>query len=567
MRPRIVIAGVAGLGLAAVLWLALLAPASVLRGGAAGSSSDFLGFGSGAGASSASASGSAAGARYLGIVAPGTEIHFGLSLRMRSAAMGRYATAVQSGRAASLNARQIGARFGISAGTLAGVRAMLSAAGVRIDTAFPQRTELLVSAPAATVTRLLHVRLGRYVNRAGQHFRRPLGTLTVPAPLRGAVAGATLLDTTPLQVYEDVPSDGMTARELTALYDLRPLVAAGLNGAGQTVAVFSEDTFLNSDIALFDRMHGISGAPPIQRVEVSSPVPFQGGDAAGEVDLDTEVIRELAPRAQILNYEVGGGPGGFAPGIDKIVRDGRAKLANFSYGICELYKPGAIQQADNSFRAAAIANVTVFASSGDQGSYECGRLDPTNHQLTVPWPGSSPYVVSVGGTRVNLRQDGTRLDETGWEGILSRSGGGGGLSRLFRRPSWQAGVPGIANQYSTGGRQVPDVAAAAAPSSGYAVIAEGQSIPTGGTSAAAPLWTGSMTLIDELAKRRTGRLLPFLAPLLYQAAARDPSAFYDVRLGGNRFYRTGPGWDYSTGLGTPDFGRLANDLIALARGR
>lgn len=551
MRLRIAFGVVCGVGVAVALGLILLAAGAGLR----------------VGSPVRTGSASSAQARYLGLVTPSTPIQFGLSLRMRSGAMTRYATAVQHGVALALDARQIGARFGISAGTLHGVRATLSAAGVRIDTAFPQRTELLVSAPGAAVTRLLGVRLGRYVNPAGQHFRRPLGTPKVPAALRGAVAGATMLDTTPLKLYEDVPGGGMTARELAALYDLRPLINAGLDGAGQTVAVFSEDTFLNSDIALFDRVHGITGAPPIQRVEVGSPVAFQGGDAAGEVDLDTEVIQELAPRAQILNYEVSGGAAGFAPGIDKIVRDGRAKLVNFSYGVCELYAPGAIRQADNSFKAAAIANVTVFVSSGDQGSYECGRGNPTDHRLTVPWPGSSPYVVSVGGTHVNLRQDGTRLDESGWEGVLSRSGGGGGLSRLFARPSWQSGVPGVSNQNSTGARQVPDVAAAAAPSSGYAVISQGQSVPTGGTSAAAPLWTGSFVLIDELARRRTGHLLPFIAPLLYRAAARDPSAFFDVRLGGNRYYRAGPGWDYSTGLGTPDFARLANDLIALASGR
>lgn len=543
MRRR-AIGAVLGLGVCAALWFALLAPGAPVGG-------------------------ASATPRYLGLVAPTTRIGFGLSLRMRSGAMGRYATAVQNGRARSLTAGQIGSRFGISSGTLARVSSMLSSAGVRIETAFPQRTELLVSAPAAAITRLLGVRLGRYVNASGQQFRRPLGTPEVPSALRGAVADATMLDTTPLKLYEDVPAGGMSADALTALYDLRPLVNAGLNGAGQTVAVFSEDTFLSSDIALFDRLHGITGAPPIQRVEVNSsaPIAFQSGQGAGEVDLDTEVIQELAPRAQILNYEVGGGAGGFAPGIDKIVRDGRAKLVNFSYGVCELLAPSAIQQADNSFRAAAIANVTVFVSSGDQGSYECGRNDPTDHRLTVPWPTSSPFVVSVGGTHVDLRLDGTRLDETGWEGILSRSGGGGGLSRLFRRPSWQTGVAGVSNQFSNGARQVPDVAAAAAPSGGYSIISEGQADQTGGTSAAAPLWTGSMALIDQLAQRRNGRPLPFIAPLLYRAAARDPSAFFDVRLGGNRFFRAGPGWDYSTGLGTPDFARLAGDLIAIAGGR
>lgn len=546
MRLRVIGGLATGLVLAGVLWLALLAPA-------------------GLGGSSRSAG---SRARFVGVVAPGQRIQFSLSLRMRSGAMGRYADAVIAGRAPSLGAAAIGRRFGVSAGTLADVRTMLTAAGVRIEQVFPQRTEMLVSAPASVVTRLLGVRLGRFINAAGQRYHRPLGTPQIPGELKGAVALATGLDTTPLRVYEDVPSAGMTVRQLSALYDSRPLYAAGLNGAGQTVAVFSEDTFLQSDINAWDNALGLNSSPPIQKVEVSQPIAFDSDPgAAGEVDLDLDVIREIAPAAQIINYEVGGGPSGFAPAIDRIVRDGRAKLVNFSYGVCELFNPPAIQQADNSFRAAAIANVTVFVSSGDQGSYECGRLDPTDHRLTVGWPGSSPYVVSIGGTHVNLRQDGTRLDEFGWEGVLSRSGGGGGLSRLFARPSWQAGVPGVNNQFSNGRRQVPDVAAAAAPSSGYATISQGQIIPTGGTSASAPLWTGTMVLIDELAQRRTGHLLPFIAPLLYRAAARDPSAFYDVKLGGNRYYRAGPGWDYSTGLGTPDFARLANDLIALARGR
>ena len=81
------------------------------------------------------------------------------------------------------------------------------------------------------------------------------------------------------------------------------------------------------------------------------------------------------------------------------------------------------------------------------------------------------------------------------------------------------------------------------------------------------MWTGAFALIDQLAQRRNGRPLPFIGPLLYGAAARDPSAFYDVRLGGNRYYRAGPGWDYSTGLGTPNMARLADDVIALARRR
>jgi kumamolisin len=177
--------------------------------------------------------------------------------------------------------------------------------------------------------------------------------------------------------------------------------------------------------------------------------------------------------------------------------------------------------------------------------------------------------VSVGGTYVDLRINSTRLDELGWEDILSQGGGGGGVSAIFPRPSWQTGVPGIDNRYtiSPPRRQVPDVAADASPASGYSVYAGGRHAVVGGTSAAAPVWTGSFALIDELAQLAIGHRLPFIAPVLYRADALDPHAFYDVTLGGNRYYRAGPGWDYSTGLGAPDMARLAGDVIAEARGR
>jgi subtilase family serine protease len=507
--------------------------------------------------------------RYLGRVAPDAQVRFGLTLRMQSAALERYAAAVGAHAAPALSARQIGERFGVPARALARAETVLRGAGVRVDVAFKQRTQLLVSAPSATVTRLLGVSLGEFVDRGGHLYHRPLGTPVVPAALRSAVLGATQLNTQPLLLANAVPQNGMTATELASLYDIKPLMDRGLDGSGQTVAVFSEDTFQDSDINAFEQEHNITGAPAIQRVEVHGPVAYQAGNGAAEVDLDTEVIRELAPKAQILNYEICCGADAFSPGIDKIVSDGRAKLVNFSYGICELDTASqqALISANNSFTVAEAHGVTVFASSGDQGAYECQRYALTDHRLSVGWPGSSPNVVSVGGTYVDLRQDGTRLDELGWEDILSRAGGGGGVSAAFRRPSWQTGVPGINNQYTTSParRQVPDVAAAGAPGSGYAVRTGGSDTTIGGTSASAPLWTGAFVLIDQLAQRQTGHLLPFVAPLLYRAAARDPGAFYDVTLGGNRYYRAGPGWDYSTGLGAPDMARLAGDVIAFAR--
>ena len=126
MTRRVVLGTCAGLGAAALVWLVLLSPAVLGRGGSGASGPGAAGSGpAGSGLAGSGPGSGVAGARYLGLVAPSAQIPFGLSLRMRSAAMGRYATAVQQGRAPSLDAAQIGRHFGVSGRRLAGVRALL----------------------------------------------------------------------------------------------------------------------------------------------------------------------------------------------------------------------------------------------------------------------------------------------------------------------------------------------------------------------------------------------------------------------------------------------------------
>ena len=54
-----------------------------------------------------------------------------------------------------------------------------------------------------------------------------------------------------------------------------------------------------------------------------------------------------------------------------------------------------------------------------------------------------------------------------------------------------------------------------------------------------------------------------LGPTLYQVSAEQPAGavFHDVVRGGNLLYSAGPGWDYSTGLGSPRVAPLANAIV------
>jgi kumamolisin len=72
-----------------------------------------------------------------------------------------------------------------------------------------------------------------------------------------------------------------------------------------------------------------------------------------------------------------------------------------------------------------------------------------------------------------------------------------------------------------------------------------------------------MVLIRQYAAKNNAGKLGFVAPILYRlASTKQPfPPFHDVTRGGNRFYAAGPGWDYSTGLGSPDVWNLARGMV------
>ena len=210
----------------------------------------------------------------------------------------------------------------------------------------------------------------------------------------------------------------------------------------------------------------------------------------------------------------------------------------------------------------------MFVASGDHGAYDCWSFDPTDHRVSVDFPSASPWTVSVGGTALSVRTDGTYLSEAGWEEYLTTSGTGGGLNPTEARPTWQVG-PGVNNDKSDGKRQSPDVAAPASDESAYQIFvtnkgeAQGDWRHVGGTSAAAPFWAGTMLLVQQLAQASGVGKLGYVNPMLYAIAnsSATANAFHDVTRGGNLFYPATQGWDYATGLGSPDVAVLANAIV------
>jgi hypothetical protein len=119
-------------------------------------------------------------------------------------------------------------------------------------------------------------------------------------------------------------------------------------------------------------------------------------------------------------------------------------------------------------------------------------------------------------------------------------------------------VPPSVNPGHRIGRGVPDVSSDADPSTGVLVSDLNGNVdpsaPTGGTSAAAPLWAALIARVNQSLGANVG----FANPILYARCASG--VLHDVTTGDNGSYRSGPGWDACTGLGTPDGQQLVAAL-------
>ncbi|HEX4920148.1 MAG TPA: dockerin type I domain-containing protein, partial [Candidatus Bathyarchaeia archaeon] len=157
------------------------------------------------------------------------------------------------------------------------------------------------------------------------------------------------------------------------------------------------------------------------------------------------------------------------------------------------------------------------------------------------YPASDPLVTGVGGTTLNLNSNASYVSEQAW------SGTGAGRSIVFAQPSWQKGLGDPLDRNSV------DVSYVADPNSGVMVIESGSSLQVGGTSVGSPQWAALAALATEANRHGYGTMNPQLYKL---------TNYHDVLTGFNGYYSAGTGWDYPTGLGTPDAFQTVNALVS-----
>ncbi|MFI5782265.1 S8 family serine peptidase [Nocardia sp. NPDC051570] len=478
----------------------------------------------------------------LGPVDPDETIGFTLVLRRREPLPIRLITGGET-----VTPAEFAARYGAEPADMALVTSTLTAVGGQIVGEYISSRRVQATASASVAQLLFGAELRRVRGTdpvAGNppcEFRIRHGDLQLPALLDGVVIAVLGLDTRPVvrpHVLTAVsPAASYVPTQLASVYSF----PAG-NGSGQTAAILEFGGGFNTDdLDTYFASAGLN-TPSVTAVGVDGGQNNPGTDGATiETTLDIEVLGSAANGAAQLVYFGPNSEQGFVDALSQAVHaTPTPAVVSISWGGPEeSWSEQGRQAIDSACSDGAALGVTVSVSAGDGGSGD-GVGDGNNH---VDYPASSPYVLGVGGTTLNLDSGGGVESETVWnDGPNSATGGG--VSTVYPVPSWQAdvGVPGS-------GRGVPDVAADADPQTGYQIYVNGNTEVVGGTSAAAPLWAGLVCRLAQDLGSKQG-LLP---AALYRGVAKGQAApgFRDITAGNNGSFSAGPGWDACTGLGVP----------------
>lgn len=395
-----------------------------------------------------------------------------------------------------------------------------------------------------------------------------------------------------------------SALEIARAYDFPPG-----DGEGQCIGIIElTGGYRQSDMEKYFAEVDPAGPRPVPQITCINPNQLADGISNMEVTMDVQIIGALCPRAKIVVYnanlpDTADFFAGYYDILSRAIHDSenRPSVISVSWSFPEFPDEPSQEDVDRFNRLleeAALLGITVCSSVGDSGAVKLRPPDgdhpkaPAAVFSVTSFAASSPYVLGCGGTTL-LARDGVVEREVVWNRLAEQmwiSGApvgpgascpmatGGGVSHLNPLPSYQSDArvpPRRGAEWMAGrlkplppfaGRGVPDVAANADLSTGWAFVFEGAWVVGGGTSAAAPLWASLITLINQgLDRASPGRRVGWLNPLLYHLRLKDGrDVVRPITEGNNGGYEARPdlAWNPCTGLGVPWGKALADALGA-----
>lgn len=450
----------------------------------------------------------------------------------------------------------------------------LASHGVRSYELSRNRDYITAHVDADQAEALLACSFGRFRHtETGQEVMRCLAEYSVPAhvaPFLDLVAGVirfpnygkgqlkASVDAFGADAPSKVPITPDMIRKLYSITNV-PKVANNL----QAVVSFLGQYYSAQDLQQFQKLYG-TPVLPIEHTFGPNDPTAPGVEASLDVQYLTGVTGagrgSFGENIPTWVYSTPGSrPGGNEPFLDWLLflhnqttlpHVFSISYQDLEYTVSESY----MRRIDEEFAMFGLRGRTFVTGSGDWGV----GCKPDFHKCTVfvaDFPSSSPHIVSTGATFYN--------DSTGRENGIAFSSGG--FSWSFERPSYQnAAVEAFLQRtrtpdvlFNRRGRAFPDISAIG---SNFQVVYNGTVIPVAGTSASTPTFAAVLSLINSLRLAAGRPTLGFVNPFLYQAA----SAFTDIEECQKQdpgccstSFACEKGWDPYTGLGTPNFEKLA----------
>jgi subtilase family serine protease len=485
-------------------------------------------------------------------------------------------------------------QIGISDATFAQIKAQLGISGVTLSLS-KLHTSVAIDGKARSMALLFQTHFVLH-NYKGRTFYAPATDPQLPTFIVNDLISVTGLDNySQLQTGLPASAYSATAAQTRAAtrancsppagedypagvahaYGYDQFARAGFQGQGMTINLVEIDGFPRSDVANYGQCVGYRGHILVKNIDGA---PAKAGE---ESALDIEQIEGLAADANIIDYQTGNPNvgNGIVDELQQIVDDntkntGTGSIVSISLEGAENFQSLNYLKGIDQLLSLLTQkeHMTVFVASGDCGAF----MDRVFGSYSVSFPASDPSAVGVGGTVLQINAQGKRAGEVSWSDNSNTTqctnswGTGGGNSNFFQQPGFQTGK-GVQNDASRGFRQVPDVSAVALNLPLY-FGDQWQTFPDGtgaggGTSAATPIWAAGMALVNQALMHKYHVF--FAGPIAFYYVANHAgrlTPYYDVTQGTNLGFNTTPGWDFATGLGTPNLVDFYDVLASVAGG-
>jgi subtilase family serine protease len=538
-----------------------------------------------------------------------------------------------------LSPAQVAAQYGATVAQRAQVAAWLHGSGLSITHSSP--FIMTAVGTAAEAQKALGTQVEQYTSQ-GVHRLIPAGDVTVPSALSGLVTTVVLSPRTPSATpHEQLTRPGASTSATTSAttsaaakpsyiplkcsaysgqktakgtpkaygktqtWGVCGFTPAQLRGAygvpttttgkGVTIGILSED---EDTTALSDANHRMKdlGEPQFKKGQfteiVTGTPPIENG-ALDEDSMDIQSSHGMATSAKEIYSVADGSVTGSAllDALNQLVVAQSVDVVTSSWyeGYIGSVSQSLIDAWEGVIKQASAEGISINFATGDYA-------DTTPLQ----YPGSDPALTTVGGTSLAVTKSDTLAWEAPWQNAYTSVdstgktwtpappgsfvfGGTGGISTVFKEPSWQKGVvpPGSDPNKM---RAVPDVSALGDPviggfTYGETVAGTYEEAVNGGTSLSSPLFTA---MEADAIQGSGGTDIGFANPTLYSLsgtkAMRDivqnplgktQLAVVAGSLNGGEFFGSAPtlvttavcsdthaltcgkGYDTVTGIGAP----------------